>query len=70
MATKISVQKGGVSALTVVISYGVSVLSLYAVKKIGLAIPDNMQSELTMVGVTLLTGLYTGFSNWIKHRKK
>lgn len=70
MATKISVKKGGESALTVVLTYGFSVLSLYAAKKFGVPIPEDLQAQLTIIGTTALTGLVTGVRNYLKHRTK
>ena len=69
MATKISIQKGSVTALNVVVSYLVSALSVWASKKLGASFDDNMQLQLTVAGTALITGAITGALNWWKHRQ-
>jgi hypothetical protein len=69
MATKISIQKGSVATLSVVVSYLVAALSLWASKKLGMAFDDAMQTQLTIAGTALLAGAITGVLNWWKHRK-
>jgi hypothetical protein len=69
MAAKISVKKGLMSVLTVVVSYGVSAGAAAIAGACGIDIPKEMQDKLVVTATAGLTGAITGALNWLKHRK-
>lgn len=70
MSKMISIKKGAINTLTVVISYTVAVLSLWLSKKTGLPLSDESQLTLTIFLTSSLSGTITGLLNWNKHKPK
>lgn len=70
MATKISLQKGSMSFLTVIISYGVAAGATALAGVVGVTLSADSQAQITLAVTAGLTGLITGGLNWLKHRKK
>ena len=69
MAAKISLQKGSMTFLTVVVSYGVSLLAAaLANHGAAVAMPADTQIQLTVAATAVLTGVITGAINWWKHK--
>lgn len=67
--TKISVQKGSMSLLTVLIAYSVACGASAIAAATGIDIPV-IQRDQAVVAITAgLSGLITGGLNWLKHRK-
>jgi len=69
MAVKISVKKGGISLITVLVSYAVAVGAGALAKVIGVDIPADTQTQITVAITAGVTGLITGGLNWFKHKK-
>ncbi|CAK0779557.1 hypothetical protein CCP2SC5_920001 [Azospirillaceae bacterium] len=69
MATKISVQKGANSLLTVVVSYGMALGAAALVNVCGIDIPKDTQTQIVVCVTAGLSGAITGTLNWLKHRK-
>jgi len=67
--TKISVKKGGVSLVTVLISYAVAVGANALAKVAGIDIPEDTQAQVTVAVTATVSGLITGALNFWKHRK-
>jgi len=68
MAVKISVKKGGISLITVLVSYAVAVGAGALAKAVGVDIPADTQTQITVVITAGVTGLITGGLNWFKHK--
>ena len=66
---KISIAKGGETALITILSCGISLASVYVAKKYGVQLSAEVQGSIIAVMTTLLTGLATGVRNWWTHRK-
>ena len=69
MSAKISAKKGGLSLVTVLVSYAVAVGAGALAKAVGVDIPSDTQAQITVVITAGLTGLITGGLNFFKHRK-
>jgi hypothetical protein len=69
MAAQISIKKGGMSIVTVLVSYGVAVAAGALAKAVGVDIPADSQTQITVAITAGLTGLITGGLNWLKHKK-
>jgi hypothetical protein len=69
MAAKISIRKGGVSLVTVLVSYAVAVGAGALAQAVGIDIPADTQTQITVAITAGLSGLITGGLNWVKHRK-
>ena len=69
MAVKISVKKGGISLITVLVSYAVAVGAGALAKAVGVDIPADSQTQITVAITAGLSGLITGGLNWLKHKK-
>lgn len=68
MATLISTKKGIGVSVTILLSFAITTIALWITKKTGVAIPDEVNSTLTVLITTGLSGLYHGFQNWLRHR--
>lgn len=70
MATKISIQKGSMSSLAVLVGFLVAVGADALAKTAGVDIPVLTQDQATVAITAAVAGLITGGMNWLKHRKK
>lgn len=66
---KISIAKGTETALVTVVSCGVSLASVYVVKKYGVQMSAEIQGSIIAAITTVMAGLVAGFKNWFDHRK-
>jgi hypothetical protein len=67
---KISLSKGLMTALNVVLSFAVSSIAIYIAKKTGVQITADQQTQI-IVGMTSLTsGAVAGIINFAKHKGK
>ena len=69
MSKIISVKKGAVNLVEVLVSYSITATSLWLTKKLGVGIPEDQQTVLTVLGTSSVTGFLHGLRNWLKHRK-
>lgn len=70
MSTKISTKKGALASGNVLISFGVSWLTIYLAKKTGITMTPDQQAQLQIFLTALISGAITGVVNWIKHLPK
>lgn len=70
MATKISIKKGGISLVTVLVGYVVAVAANAAAKVAGVELTQDQQAQATVAIVAVVSGALTGVLNWWKHRPK
>jgi uncharacterized membrane protein len=66
--TKISVQKGSMSMLSVLIGFAVAVGAEALAKAVGVDIPVVTQEQATVAITAAVAGVITGGLNWWKHR--
>jgi hypothetical protein len=67
--TKISVQKGSMSCLSVLIGFGVAIGAEALTKAAGIDIPVVTRDQATVAITAAVAGSITGGLNWLKHRK-
>jgi len=67
--TKISVQKGSMSLLTVLIAFGVATGCSAIAAATGIDIPLITRDQAVVAITAGLSGLITGGLNYLKHRK-
>jgi len=70
MSKIISVKKGAINVIEVLVSYGVVATSLWLTKKLGVGIPEEQQATMIILGTSAVTGLFHGLNNWVKHLPK
>jgi predicted phosphoribosyltransferase len=70
MSKMISVKKGTINTATVVVSYLVSIASVWLAKKTGVPLSEELQLALVISLTSILSGAITGLLNWIKHLPK
>lgn len=67
--TKISVQKGSMSMLSVLIGFAVAVGAEALAKAVGIDVPVVTRDQATVAITAAVAGAITGGLNWLKHRK-
>ena len=65
---KISVQKGSMSFLSVLIGFGVAVGAEALTKMMGIDVPVVTRDQATVAITAAVAGAITGGLNWWKHR--
>ena len=66
---KISIAKGTETSLITVISCGVSLASVYAVKKYGVQLSAEIQASIIAAVAAAVAGIAAGIKNFWEHRK-
>lgn len=70
MATKISIKKGSMSSITVLVGFLVAVGADALAKSFNIDVPVLTQDQATIAITAGVAGLITGVMNWLKHRTK
>jgi hypothetical protein len=69
MAAKISVQKGSMSFLAVLIGFAVAVGAEALTKAVGIDVPLVTRDQATVAITAAVAGAITGGLNWLKHKR-
>jgi hypothetical protein len=69
MAMRISLQKGGISFIAVLVGFVVAVGSEAIAKAVGVDIPLVTRDQATVAITAAVAGAISGWLNWLKHKK-
>lgn len=70
MSAKISVKKGSIGLVSVLVGYGVALGASAIASATGIDIPLATQEQCTIALTAAVSGLIIGGLNWLKHRPK
>lgn len=68
MSTKISVKKGGIGLVSVLVGYGVAAAASAVAAATGIDIPAVTQEQATVAITAAVSGVIIGGLNWWKHK--
>lgn len=68
MSKTISVKKGSIGLVAVLVGYGVAAGAQAIAKATGIDIPLATQEQCTLAVTAAVSGLIIGGLNWLKHR--